>query len=127
MSPVLFLFVTQAFKDTLKLNARPASFSHFPENKNGNVGTTRGRLLSQNTSAKDITFIFQSSFYVENSFFVFQNRDELTDAIGVLKAHLSRFGLTMHVGSNNTRSKSEAMFFLAPYKMQRHKLNCQKT
>ena len=40
MSPVLFLFVMQAFLDTLQLPSPPALFSHFPKNNNdGNTNT----------------------------------------------------------------------------------------
>ncbi len=52
MSPILFLFIIQAFRDTLNLEGQPIQFSHFPENKNGNTKTCKGRLLSQNPSAK---------------------------------------------------------------------------
>jgi len=56
MSSVLFLFVIQAFLDTLKLQAQPVQYAFFPENKNGNLATIKGRLLSQNTSAKEHHF-----------------------------------------------------------------------
>ncbi len=58
----------------------------------------------------------QSSFYVDDSFFIFQNRSELQDVTGILNKHFSRFGLTMHLGSLSTTSKSEAMFFPASLK-----------
>jgi hypothetical protein len=71
MSPVLFLFVIQAFLDTLQRDAQPVQFSYFPENKNGNLATCKGRLLGQNNTAKGTTFDFRSSFYVDDSFFHF--------------------------------------------------------
>ncbi len=37
MPPIFFLFVVQAFLDTLELNAHQTEFSFFPENKNGNL------------------------------------------------------------------------------------------
>jgi hypothetical protein len=59
MSPVLFLFIIPAFLDTLKLEMKPASFSYFPENKNGNAGTAKGRLINQNvqTSSYNLPFM----------------------------------------------------------------------
>jgi hypothetical protein len=116
MSPVLFLFVIQAFLDTLKLESCPTKFSYFRENKNGNTRTTKGRLLNQNSAAKGTVFELQSSFYVDDSCFIFQDRDELKNAINVLDTHFSRFGLKMHVGSNTAKAKSEAMFFLSSLK-----------
>jgi hypothetical protein len=74
MSPVLFLYVIHAFTETLRLDAHPTQFAFFPENKNGNLSTCKGRLLSQCTSAKGKPFHFNSSFYVDDSFFIFQTR-----------------------------------------------------
>ena len=119
MSPVLFLFVIQAFLDTLQLSSRPTRYSYFPENKNGNLNTTKGRLISQNTSAKGSLFEFTSSFYVDDSFFVFETRQELLQAITELDKHFARFGLIMHLGSETTKSKSEAMFFPTSLKQAR--------
>jgi hypothetical protein len=112
MSPVLFLFIIQAFSEMLKINAQPIIYSYFPENKNGNLKTLKGRLLSQNTSAKGHPFNFRSSFYVDDSFFVFQNHDKLQQAAATLNDHFKCFGLIMHVGSTSTKSKSKAMYFL---------------
>jgi hypothetical protein len=74
MPPILFLFVVQAFLNTLILDAQPVQFSYFPKNKNGNLTTCKGRLLGQDTSAKGTPFDFRSSFYVDDSFFIFNNK-----------------------------------------------------
>ena len=114
MSPVLFLFVIQAFLDTLQIRSQPIQYTYFPEHKNGNSKTRRGRLLSQNTTAKGTPFYFNSSFYVDDSFFIFQTRQELHQAIIDLDNHFARFGLIMHLGSDKIKSKSEASFFHRP-------------
>ena len=119
MSPVLFLFVIQAFLDTLQLSSKATLYSYFPENKNGNLNSTKGRLISQNTSAKGSPFEFVSSFYVDDSFFVFETRQELQQATIELNEHFARFGLIMHLGNETTKSKSEAMFFPASLKQAR--------
>ncbi len=116
MSLVLFLFVIEAFVDTFRLRAQPATFAYFPESKNGKLETVKGRLINQNTMAKGTAFDLQTSFYVDDSFFVFQSRDELCNAISKLDKHFSRFGLTMHLGSDTAKSKSEVMFFPASLK-----------
>lgn len=46
ISPIHFLFLIQAIMDTLKLEMQPINFSYFPENKNGNVKTAKGRLAN---------------------------------------------------------------------------------
>ena len=116
MSPVLFLFVMQAFLDTLQLSSPPVLFSHFPGNKNGNTNTQKGRLLSQNPRAKGTPFTFSSSFYVDDSFFLFQTKSQLEEAVIELERQFARFGLIMHLGTPNVRSKSEAMYFPASLK-----------
>jgi hypothetical protein len=113
MSPILFLFVIEAFLDTLKLKTQPINFAYFPKNKNGRPETVKGRLVNQSTKAKGVAFELQSSFYVDDNFFVFQNKDELHEAVDVLNNHFSRFGLNMHLGAGASKSKSEAMFFPA--------------
>jgi hypothetical protein len=102
MSPILFLFVIQAFLDTLQIEAQLILFSHFPENKNGNLRTCKGRLLSQKSSAKGTPFEFRTSFFIDDTFFLFQNCQELQDVIAQLNKHVTRFGLTMHLGSEPT-------------------------
>jgi hypothetical protein len=49
MAPVILLYVMQAFLETLQFESLPIPFSYFPKNKNGNLHTCKGRLLSQNT------------------------------------------------------------------------------
>mmetsp|Transcript_1493 Transcript_1493/g.2313 ORF Transcript_1493/g.2313 Transcript_1493/m.2313 type:complete len:881 (+) Transcript_1493:452-3094(+) len=120
MSPVLFLFVIQAFLETLQLTAQPAQFTFFPDNKNNNSKTQKGRLLSQNTTAKGNPFFFNSSFYVDDSFFLFQSRSELHQAITEINEHFSRFGLTMHLGSGTVKAKSEAMYFPPSLKLAKY-------
>ncbi len=77
---------------------------------------TQGRLINQNTSARGTTFNLKSSFYADDSFFVFQSRNELYEAVSMLNNHFSWFGPKMHLGSSNSKSKSEAIFFPASLK-----------
>ena len=120
MSAVLFLYVIHAFTETLRIDAQPTQFAFFPENKNGNLSTCKGRLLSQSSTAKGKPFYFNSSFYVDDSFFIFQTRHELLQTIIQLDKHFSRFGLIMHLGSEKSKSKSEAMFFPASLKQAKN-------
>ena len=122
MSSILFLFVIQAFLDTLNLQNTSISFNHFPENKNGNTKTIKGRLLSQNTNAKGSPFFFNSSFYIDDSFFLCQSKQELRETIIQLNEHFARFGLIMHLGSDSIKSKSEAMYFPPSLKQARDDL-----
>jgi hypothetical protein len=71
MSSVLFLYVIHAFTETLHLEARPTQCAFFPENKNGNLSTCKGRLLSHCTTAKEnpSTLIHPSILMTVFSFF----------------------------------------------------------
>jgi len=109
MSSILFLFVIQAFPNTLRLQNPSIQFNYFPENKNGNTKTIKDRLLSQNTNAKGSPFFFNSSSYIDDSFFLCQSREELQQTIIQLNEYF--FGLIMHLGSNSIKSKSGAMYF----------------
>jgi hypothetical protein len=42
---------------------------------------------------------------------VFQNYQELQNAIAKIDNHFARFGLTMHLGNGSTKSKTECMYF----------------
>ena len=120
MSAILFLNVILAFTETLCIDIQPTQFAFFPENKDGNLSTCKGRLLSQSSTAKGKLFYFNSSFYVGNSFFIFQTHHELLQAILQLDKHFSRFCLIMHLGSEKSKSKSEAMFFPASLKQAKN-------
>ena len=49
--------------------------------------------------------------YVMYSFFLCQSKQELKQTIIQLNEHFTRFGFIMHLGSESTKSKSEAMYF----------------
>jgi hypothetical protein len=123
MSPVLFLYVMHAFLETLHLQSQPINFTFFPENKNGNLKSQKGRLLSQNSKAKGTPFSFNSCFYIDDSFFLFQSKQQLHQAVIELDKHFARFGLIMHLGNPSTKSKSEAMFFPASLKQAKEDLS----
>ena len=48
--------------------------------------------------------------------FLFETMEELTGATQTIYDHFNCFGLQMHVGSKNQKSKTEAMFFPAALK-----------
>jgi hypothetical protein len=51
------------------------------------------------------------SFYVDDSVFLYENKEDLEKAATTILHHFKKFGLTMHAGDQKTKSKSEAMFF----------------
>ncbi len=85
MSPIFFPLIMQAFLGTKELNVQWPEFFFFPENKNGNLQTLKGRLLNQNTSAKRKTFGFRDALYVDDSMFLFYTQNELEEAASKLQ------------------------------------------
>ena len=65
---------------------------------------------------------FSSSFYVVDSFFLFQSKSQLEQAVIELDKHFARFGLIMNLGTANVRSKSEAMYFPPSLKQAQEEL-----
>ncbi len=67
MSPVLFLFIIQAFLDTIKDEIPPSEFRYFPEHKNGNqkpLMDVNGRLIGQPaTSQGDMQYTPPPHFF----------------------------------------------------------------
>jgi hypothetical protein len=110
-SPILFAYIMQAFLDTLKTNVKASEFRFFQPPKNGNLKASNGRLIGQPTSSKGTPFSFNNVFFVDDSVFITDNRAELETLTPILVQHFQRLGMQMHVGENNTKSKTEAMYF----------------
>jgi hypothetical protein len=110
-SPVLFAYIMQAFLNTLKTETKPSEFRYFKTPKNGNLKNLNGRLTGQPTTSKGTPFEFNNVFFVDDSVFIADNLKELENLMPILIQHFKRLGMQMHVGNNNTRSKTEAMSF----------------
>jgi hypothetical protein len=101
----------QAFLDTLKTKVKPTEFRFFKPPKNGNPKAINGRLIGQPASSKGIPFNFNNVFFVDDSIFITNNHADLETLMPILAQHFQRLGMQVHMGSNNTKSKTEAMFF----------------
>jgi hypothetical protein len=55
-------------------------------------------------------------FFVDDSIFITGSHEELELLAPLLIQHFKHLGMQMHVGSNNVKSKTEAIFFPAPLK-----------
>jgi hypothetical protein len=101
----------QAFMDTLKIDTPPAEFCYFPKLKNGNLESLNRHLIGQPTASKGNLFHFNKSFYVDDSVFLYENKEYLEKAAMTILDHFKKFGLMMPVGDQKSNSKSEATFF----------------
>lgn len=108
MAPTLFLCTVLAFSDIIDKNWRttwnlkPLQFNFFDRLK--------GRLLAQNVTSKGKLFSLPYLLYVDDGVFVFEDLAEITKGSQHIYDTFKRLGLIMHVGTNNNRSKLEALF-----------------
>ena len=105
MAPVLFLFYIQAVLDTLDTSNWSVPKFRYKADK-----TVSGRSYR----ARGIDFWFPFSVYADDTAALFESRDDLTRGTIIIRAHFKRFGLKIHVGSDDKKSKTEAMLFPRP-------------
>ena len=112
LAPLLFVLVFQAAMESLQLSpeceeiSKP-QYKYFPNTK---ADKPRGRLTSQNPSAKGTAFTHWLSLYVDDSAFILPTREDATKTANLTLNHLKRFGLQMHTGSIDKKSKTEVLF-----------------
>ena len=108
MAPVLFIVTMLPFTDILeknwstKWNLKPAQFNHF--------ANCRGRLLAQPTKSIGQLCDLIYLLYVDDGTLVFDSREELEKGAQEIYDTFKFLGLTMHIGTNGNKSKSEAMY-----------------
>jgi hypothetical protein len=69
------------------------------------------------TASEGTPFEFTNVFFLDDSFFITDNCTDLETLTPILAHHSQRLGMQMHVGHNNTKSKTEAMFFPSSLKV----------
>jgi hypothetical protein len=79
--------------------------------KNGNLTVLYGRLIGTPTTSQGVPFKLNNAFFVDGSIFITDNIKELKTLAPILVQHFKRLGMQMHVGTKNTKSKTEAMCF----------------
>jgi hypothetical protein len=111
MAPVLFLFIMQAFAETLEQNWRKWGLDP-PEFKFMDRGLkSKGRLLNQSTAATGTAFNLFYLLFVDDGAFLFNTKEQLIKGAELLYDHFHKFGLKMHIGKHNEASKTEIMYF----------------
>ena len=111
MDPVLFIFLMQAFAETLEKKWSPEwqlenlKFNYMLKGK-----TSMGRLTGQSVKAEGTLFHLFYLLYIDGGVFLFNLREELIKGTNLLFDHFKMFGLSMHVGENGKNLKTEAMY-----------------
>ena len=114
MAPVLFIVLMQAMAETLKSEWEEADIQakelrHFKD-----TPTHRGRMHGQDWKAKGTPFTIDHILYVDDGVFIFDSKNDMEKGARILKTHMARFGLIMHIGRDGKKSKTEAVYFPPP-------------
>ena len=104
LAPVLFSLYFQACMEVLheEWKFEKANFHYKMDD------TIMGRRY--NTKNFD-QFEFYRSLYADDGAFLLTSRADLEEAVPSIFNVMKAFGLTMHVGRNGTRAKTEAVFY----------------
>ena len=109
LAPTLFILVmhgvSQVLLDELKKNNIDSPFFMHNSNNTGPI-----RLHKLNTSNSHM-YSPPLLLYVDDGAFVFTNRSDASDGSQIAVNIMDQSGLTIHVGQNETKPKSEAVFF----------------
>ena len=112
LSPVLFLFVIQAFIELLENKKvtgedwpEKTTFRTRPDGVLSNRHPKPAMTAKNNVSDTDLA----KSLYADDQAFIFTSRPDLIRGSDIIYRLLVRFGLMMHVGKNDGKSKTEAM------------------
>ena len=107
LAPVLFLYCVQAVLYTLDRSWDVPTFrSKMDDKLNGRSWKARGPGL--------IHFKFPFSVYADDTALVFESRSDLERGAAALRAHFTRWGLSIHVGTATKKSKTEALVVPRP-------------
>jgi len=110
MAPPLFLFPMQAAIETFeKLTTQPKlEFRYHPFTQNPTK--QKGRFQGQEMKWEGKKCLIDNLLYVDDGAFAYSSKQELEKGTQQLHDHLAKFGLQLHVGLENTKSKTEAMY-----------------
>ena len=92
MAPVLFLFIMQAFAETLEANWTKWGLQS-PEYNYMNKGKLQGRLFNQSTKATGTTFNLFYLLFVDDGAFIFNYKQQLIKVSELIYDHFKKFGL----------------------------------
>ena len=108
-APTFFNAYFQAANEVVDL-LLPASSLHFKTKQDCVVS---GRAIKTHAESA-VDFSFDKSLYADDKAKLHATREELQAGMQTIYTVFKRFGLTCHVGRNNAKSKTEAMYFPPP-------------
>ena len=72
--------------------------------------TTKSGLTGHRPAKRAIHFDFWHSLFADDCALLFATRRDLIEGTNIINDHLKKFGLLMHVGRGEVKSKTEAMY-----------------
>ena len=109
LAPTLFILVmqvvSQVIQDEFDKNNIDSPVFHHNHNVSGPI-----RLHKQKTESSETDRLSQL-LYVDDGALIFTNKSDTCIGIQIVIDIMCQFGLTVHAGQNNTKAKSEAVFF----------------
>jgi hypothetical protein len=110
MAAVLFIIVMQAMAETLMPLWMEAEIA-MPEFRfHKETKSWYGKIKGQSTTTKGTTFKLFLSLYVDDGSFIFKSKEDMRKRASILYHHMKRFGLLVHIGKDESKSKTEALY-----------------
>lgn len=103
--PVLFIFIIQAAMETMEWPVPKPQFCTLA----GPKGSTHG-MRSEGNKKSEEKFDLHASLFADDCALLFETRQDLIIGANHLYPHFLRFGLHIHLGRGDEKSKTEAMF-----------------
>jgi hypothetical protein len=114
MAPVLFIVLMQAMAETLEDEWEAADIQSVDLRHFKDTDKHRGRMHGQAWNTKGTAFKINHILYVDDGMFVFETKRDMIKGAEILRKHMLRFGLLMHYGKDEKKSKTEAVYFPPP-------------
>lgn len=114
LSPVIFLLIMTAFSETLETNWTAAGIpkTQFHRANLSNTALLGAQLTGHSTKGalrSSPSFDVFHILYLDDGSFLFATRDDMIRGLDIINNTFTQLGLEMHVGSNDKKSKTEAM------------------
>ena len=97
--------VSQVMQDKFDHNGISSPSFHHNSNTAGHIRLNNTKINYSDTDRLPLLL------YVDDGALIFTNFTDNCDGCQIASDTISQFGLTVHIGQNNTKAKFEAMFF----------------
>jgi hypothetical protein len=115
MAPVLFLFMMNAFAESLKTKWKQKELPAIKVMMHNSNNIVEGQICSHTPAmyeSKSLTlFEIYQCLYVDDGAFPFATRPDMITGMNFIYHHFVQFGLEMHIGRHGKESKTKCMLF----------------